>query len=127
MSDDLNFDQKCRMVTKNLGMHYYDWIHFDEESMCELAGIDYSDYQKWCSDMGQSKVRQIRNSGAKGKYTWTYPIPKLREDITKDHPGMWSIPQLKFFRESAEYWNNQRIIDWLNQVKINSSGMYRVF
>jgi len=116
-SKELTFDQKCRMITKNLGMHYYDWIFFDEESMCEMVGITYKEYRQWCNDIGQDKVRQIRNSGVPEKYKWTHPIPKLHNRFLKDHPGMYSIPQLGMIKESAEYWNNFEVLTWLDEAR----------
>lgn len=116
-SKELNFDQKCRKITKNLGMHYYDWLFFDEESMCEMVDISYSDYKQWCDDMGQDKVRQIRNSGVPEKYKWTHPIPKLHNRFLKDHPGMYSIPELSMVKASAEYWNNHEVLTWLDEAR----------
>lgn len=116
-SKELTFDQKCRMITKNLSMHYYDWEFFDYKSMCEMVGISYTDYRKWCKNIGQDTVRQIRNSGVPEKYRWTYPIPKLHNRFLKDHPGMYSIPQLVMIKSSAEYWNNSEVLAWLDEAR----------
>ena len=112
------------MITKNLGMHYYDWFFFDEDSMCQLVGIEPKEYSKWCQDIGQDRVRTIRNSGVPKKYEWDLPIPNIREDITERHPGEFSIPQLNLMRKAAEHWNNEKVLQWLDTVRIMSNGCY---